>query len=211
MKARWEGTLLASMLLGGSLVMPVMAPAYTPGETGDTAVETTALLEAIRTATRRFEDIEVALTEGYVPDPSGRCVSAATEGLPGELGGMGIHYMRPDLLGLSATEPRVNGTGIHTDFLNPAILLYEPQEDGTMKLVGVENLVFQKAWHTAGNSDPPVFAGRTWDAMADDPATAIDEAHGFEPHYDQHVWFSDDGTIHLESFNPRVSCTHHHT
>ncbi|MCE8016018.1 hypothetical protein HOP62_08005 [Halomonas sp. MCCC 1A17488] len=169
------------------------------------------MVGAIRVATQRFENINTALAEGYVPDPSGRCVSAETEGLDAELGGMGLHYLRPDLLGITATHPRVDGNGLHTDFHAPAILLYEPQEDGTMKLVGVENLVFQKAWHAAGNSEPPVFAGRTWDAMADDPATTIDEAHGFEPHYDQHVWFNDDGTLHLESFNPRVSCTHHLT
>ena len=174
-------------------------------------IDRAALVGAIRVATQRFEDINVALAEGYVQDPSGRCVSAATEGLAAELGGMGLHYMRPDLLGITAIEPRVDGNGLHIDFHEPAILLYEPQEDGTMKLVGVENLVFQKAWYAAGNSEPPVFAGRTWDAMADDPATPIDEAHGFEPHYDQHVWFNDDGNVHLESFNPRVSCTHHHT
>ena len=75
----------------------------------------------------------------------------------------------------------------HTDFQKPAILIYEPQADGSLVLVGVENLVFQEAWRAAGNSAAPEFAGKTWDAMADDPNTLGDEAHGFEPHFDQHV------------------------
>ena len=168
-----------------------------------------AAVEAVRAATERFKDVKVALDEGYIPDPSGICVSAAAEGLPAHLGGMGIHYLRPDLLGITATAPRVDGTGTHTDFNEPAILLYEPQADGSLELVGVENLVFKKVWEEAGNTVPPSFAGRTWDHMEDDPNTPGDEAHGFAPHYDQHVWFRGNPNGALEPFNPAVSCEHH--
>lgn len=196
-------------LLLGSWVPMGMTPAYSAGEVQGDEAELAELIESIRAATQRFEDIDVALAEGYVPDPSGHCITAEMEGLPAELGSMGIHYLRPDLLGLTASEPRVTGTGINTDFLNPSVLLYEPQADGSMALVGVENLVFQKGWEEAGNTEPPSFAGRTWDLMADDPATEVDEAHGFEPHYDQHVWLRDNGTSHIEPFNPLVSCANH--
>ncbi|GAB4363194.1 MAG: hypothetical protein Kow0026_27560 [Oricola sp.] len=168
-----------------------------------------AQIAAIKQATQRFEDVNVALAEGYIPDPSGHCVSAAAEGLPAEWGAMGIHYMRPDMLGITATAPRVDGNGLNTDFLNPSILLYEPQADGTMKLVGAENLVFEKAWKDAGNSRGPVSMGRDWDHMADDPATEGDEAHGFMPHYDQHVWFVDNPAGQLMPFNPAITCEHH--
>jgi hypothetical protein len=48
-------------------------------------------------------------------------VNAAMEGLPAENGAMGIHYFRPDLLGLTGPpNPRVNGTGTYTDFNAPA-------------------------------------------------------------------------------------------
>lgn len=173
------------------------------------ADEVTELIESIRVAVERFADVNVALAEGYNPDPSGECVMAGAHGLPAELGGMGIHYLHPGLLGITATEPRVDGSGTHTDFLEPAILLYEPQEDGTLRLVGVENLVFQKAWEEAGHTEPPRFADRSWDFMANDPDTALDEAHGFEPHYDQHVWFLDNSNGHLEPFNPAVTCATH--
>lgn len=167
-------------------------------------------VEKVRAATERFTDVKVALAEGYIPDPAGHCVTAAGEGLPAELGGMGIHYLRPDLLGITATSPRVDGTGTHTDFNNPAILLYEPQADGTLALIGAENLVFRKAWLAAGNSEPPVFAGRHWDMMQDDPKTPGDEAHGFEAHYDQHVYFrGEDANAAVQPFHPEVTCDHH--
>ncbi len=163
----------------------------------------------MRDATRRFENVEVALAEGYIPDPSGMCVSAAAEGLPAEWGGMGVHYLRLDLLGITAVEPRVSGNGLHTDFLSPSILLYEPQADGSLVLVGVENLILKAAWEAAGNAEPPSVLGRTWDFIADDPATPGDEAHGFEPHWDQHVWFRQNPAGDLMPFSPAVTCDHH--
>jgi hypothetical protein len=173
------------------------------------ADDVAAQVEAVRAATLHFADVNMALAEGFIPDPSGHCVSAEAEGLPADLGAMGIHYLNPALLGITATEPRVDGNGLHTDFLKPSILLYEPQADGSLVLVGVENLVFEKAWKEAGNDGPPVFAGRNWDYMIDDPATPGDEAHGFEAHYDQHVWFRENPLGALEPFNPAVTCEHH--
>src|SRR3990170_1996591 len=101
-------------------------------------------LEEVRAATQRFRDVKVALAEGYVRDPMNICDTADMMGRPASLGAMGIHFFRPDLLGITAPpSPRVNGNGAHTDFRKPAILIYEPQTDGSLKLVAVENLVFQ--------------------------------------------------------------------
>lgn len=167
-------------------------------------------LEEMREAFRRFEDVEVALEEGYVRDPSGMCFTAEMEGRSAEEGAMGIHYFRPDLLGLTSTEPPVTGTGTHTDFRRPAILLYEPQPDGSLELVGVENLVFEEAWTAAGHEEPPTFHGRSFDHMVDDPSTPdVDESHGFASHFDQHVYLYRDNPLGtLEPFNPNVSCQH---
>lgn len=167
-------------------------------------------LAKLRTATEKYMDVNVALADGYIPDPSGHCVDAGAEGLPAELGGMGIHYLHPALLQITGDQPRVDGTGTHTDFHRPAILLYEPQADGSLVLVGIENLVFEESWKAMGNDGPPVINGRPWDHMADNPDTAADEAHGFMPHYDQHVWlFRENPAGPLEPFNPNVSCAHH--
>ena len=95
--------------------------------------------------------------------------------------------------------------------MNPAVLLYEPQADGSLVLRGVENLVFLHAWKKAGNQAPPTFAGRLWKTMADNTSTPEDEAHRFEPHYDQHVYFkkSANPKDQLSQFSTSVTCKHH--
>jgi hypothetical protein len=168
-------------------------------------------LEQVRAATERFRDVKVAVAEGYIRDPMNICDTAPMMGFPAKLGSMGIHYFRPDLLGVTAPpNPRVDGNGAHTDFLKPGILIYEPQPDGSLQLVAVENLVFQKSWHGAGHSRPPSFHGVEYDNMKDDPATTIDEAHMFEPHYDRHIWlYRQNPNGMFAQFNPDVSCKAH--
>lgn len=171
-------------------------------------------LASVRAATERFQDVKVALAEGYIADPANMCDTAPMMGRPAALGAMGIHYFRPDLLGISGPpNPRVDGTGTHTDFNQPSILIYEPQTDGSLKLVAVENLVFKKSWEAAGHSAPPSFHGVPYDHMFDDPATpTIDEAHNFEPHYDRHVWlYRDNPNGVFAQFNPNVTCAHART
>ena len=153
-------------------------------------------LDEMRANVEKYKDIEVALAEGYIT-PDNHCVSAAGEGLPAELGAMGIHYIHPAMLKITGTEPRVNGESTYTDWSQPSILIYEPQSDGSL------------AWQAAGMGDAPMLNGRGWDHMADDPNTEGDEAHGFMPHYDQHVWlFRDNPMGTLMPFNPNVTCDH---
>lgn len=168
-------------------------------------------LDEVRAATARFRNVEAALAEGYVRDPGNMCETAGMMGLPAALGGMGIHFFRPDLLGIKGPpNPRVDGDGTHTDFRKPSILIYEPSADGSLELVAVENLVFKKAWHAAGNKGVPTFHGVEYDSMADDPKTAIDEAHMFEPHYDRHVWlYRNNANGMFAQFNPTVTCRFH--
>lgn len=169
-------------------------------------------LAEVRRATERFRDVKVALAEGYIRDPANMCETAEMMGKPPELGGMGIHYFRPDMLGItSPPNPRVTGSGTHTDFRKPAILIYEPQADGSLALIAVENLVFAKAWTEAGHHAPPTFHGVPYDTMIDDPATSIDEAHNFDLHHDRHVWlYRENPNGVFAQFNPRVTCKHHH-
>ncbi len=77
-------------------------------------------LTAVRLATARFRDVRVAVAEGYVRDPGNLCDTAKMMGRPASLGAIGIHYFRPDLLGITKPPaPRVVGTGTHTDFARP--------------------------------------------------------------------------------------------
>jgi len=165
-------------------------------------------LDEVRALTTRYQDVKLALADGYIADPSGMCVAATMEGRPAEEGAMGVHCLRPDLLGITGPpNPRVNGTSTHTDFRKPAILIYEPQADGSSELVAVENLVFIKAWEGAGHTSPPTFQGHAFNRMVDDPATKLDEAHNFEPHYDLHVWlYRENPKGMFAQFNPAVKC-----
>src|SRR5690349_7012391 len=142
------------MILSGSLVGCALAAALVPALRPAATPEPD--LVAVRTATAKYKDVNVALKEGYVRDPGNSCETAEMMGKPASLGVMGIHFFRPDLLGITAPpNPKVDGTGTHTDFTQPSILIYEPQADGSMQLVAVENLVFIKSWELAGNTKPP--------------------------------------------------------
>jgi hypothetical protein len=165
-------------------------------------------LNQLRDVLSKYKDVNVALADGYIT-PDNHCVSAAGEGLPPELGAMGIHYIHPALLEITGTDPRVDGNSTYTDWMRPSVLIYEPQADGSLELVAVENLVFEAAWNASGKTEELVLNGRAWDHMADDPATPGDEAHGFMPHYDQHVWlFRENPMGELMPFNPNVTCDH---
>ena len=194
---------LVGLTLAGAAALAMRTPAAAPTREPS--------LKDVRVATERFRDVNVALAEGYVRDPGNMCDAAEMMGKPAELGVMGIHFFRPDLLGITAPPaPRVSGTGTHTDFTKPAVLIYEPQADETLQLVAVENLVFIKSWEAAGNKAPPSFQGKQYDTMVDDPATSIDEAHNFEPHYDRHVWiYRDNPSGVFAQFNPNVTCKYH--
>lgn len=167
-------------------------------------------LDEVRSIAAKYRDVKVAIAEGYTTD--NKCVTAEMLGLPASMGTMGLHYVRRDVLGLpDKPVGRVRGTGTHTDFRKPAMLVYEPRPDGSLQLVAVENLVFASAWHrTAGQKEPPKFHGRTYPLLKDDPATKVDEAHGWEPHYEQHLWvFRDNPNGAYAPLNPKVTCSHH--
>ena len=193
---------LAAFVSAGTLAAGAAPPAPGSGE---------PTLAEVRQATERFRDVKVALAEGYIRDPFDLCDTAAMMGRPASDGAMGIHYFRPDLLGITAPpSPRVTGVGMHTDFRTPSILIYEPQADGSLELVAVENLVFAAAWRAAGHTQPPTFHGVPYDSMVDDPNTPTDEAHMFDAHFDRHVWiYRENPNGVFTPFNPAVTCVHH--
>lgn len=166
-------------------------------------------VDQVKQAAERYRDVRTAISEGYTTD--NKCVTAQMLGFPAAQGAMGLHYVRRDLLGLpDKPKGRVAGTGTYTDFAKPAMLVYEPQADGSLELVAVENLVFKKAWEAAGNAHPPSFRGKSYLLLADNPATLLDEAHGWEPHYELHAWVLRDNPLGtFTPFNPNATCRHH--
>ena len=104
---------LATYLMPAGLMIAIHGLAIAmPDGTGDEPS-----LDEIRAATEQYRDLAVALADGYVRDPANMCETAEHMGRPAEQGAMGVHYFRPDLLGISGPPgPRVDGTGTHTDF-----------------------------------------------------------------------------------------------
>ena len=68
------------------LLLVALAAPLSGQESALAAADPTGELEALRRATERFRDVDVALAEGYVPDPTGMCIMAETEGWPRQLG-----------------------------------------------------------------------------------------------------------------------------
>ena len=80
-------------------------------------------------------------------------------GKPASMGAMGVHYFRPDLLGVTAPpSPRVNGVGTHRISGRRPFSLYEPSRRiaGTR---GGREPGLDKAWKAAGHKAPPTFQG----------------------------------------------------
>jgi hypothetical protein len=211
---RTTAILLASIVTAATANAALAGP-LTPAEIARIDASSVAQpgepsLAEIRAATEKYRDINVALAEGYIL-PAPMCDSADMMGLPKEVGTMGVHYIRPDLLGITTPpNPRVDGTSTYTDFTKPAVLIYEPQADGSLELVAVENLVFAASWEAAGNEAPPSLHNVAFDMMSDDPATAVDEAHNFMPHYDRHVWlYRENPNGVFAQYNPNVTCEHY--
>ena len=89
-----------------------------------------AAFDGAKPATARFHDVDKAIAAGYsfrLPELSGKtCITQ-----PGE-GAMGVHMVNLALAG----DPAV-------DVDQPEALVYEPRNDGTLKLVALEYVVFQ--------------------------------------------------------------------
>ncbi len=136
-------------------------------------------LATLYAAVLPFADVEAASTAGY--GPASGCRTS-------ELGAMGIHFARPDLM----AEPAAIAN-------EPQLLMYEPAADGSLRFLGVEYLVFQQAWHDAEHIERPVLFGQTF---------GLNETLLDEPFYLLHVWvgqFNPSGAF--ADWNPLVDCS----
>lgn len=169
---------LLALVLGGAAAQ---SSSYKPEPTTEQLLELRQLL-----ISAGYEDVNKAMAAGY--EKFGGCMSSPQ-------GAQGVHFTNGRLIG--------NAT---LDALKPQILMYEPRPDGSMKLVGVEYLVFQKAWHDAGNKAVPVLFGQEFGLNT----TLLDQ-----PFYLLHVWlFQYNPRGLFSNWNPLVVCSdsspHHH-
>lgn len=137
-----------------------------------------ALANSVRAATQQYQSTSAAISAGYVEDE--HCVAHP------ELGGMGAHWVNQELI-----DPVF-------DALKPEALLYEPQANGSNRLVGVEYIVINNG------QERPTFAGHLMDIGGVPPLEAANV-----PHWSLHVWlFEDNPSGMFAPFNPAVTCAH---
>lgn len=160
---------LATALVTAALSLPTASMAASSAPDGPD-------LARVRAATAAFHRVEVAEAAGYVP---------ASPCEAGPDGGMGVHYLHPELAADPTLDPE-----------RPEILLYEPTRNGRMRLVGVE-------WWTPDIGQPrPEVLG----VPLDGPMAG--HSPDMPVHYDLHVWVwkhNPDGMT--ASWNPAVDCS----
>ncbi len=140
-----------------------------------------ALIKIVRQATQRFQDVNVAKAEGYVLQFG--CVSGDYSGA------MGMHYVNGDLVNQGILDPT-----------KPQIVIYEPQPDGTLKLIGADFLVIATQWNT-NHSGPPEMMGQLFH-LFDAP-----NRFGLPAFYTLHVWaWKDNPNGAFTNWHPTVSC-----
>lgn len=85
-------------------------------------------IAAVRSATARFHNFKAAQDAGYTKQfPVGCAVDPSTGPLDPSQGAQAYHYMNESLV--------VDGV---IDLERPELLMYEPQKNGSLKLVGVD-------------------------------------------------------------------------
>jgi hypothetical protein len=141
--------------------------------------------DGAKPATAAFHDLDKAKEAGYsvqVFDAAGiTCIAQ-----PGQ-GAMGIHMLNPSLL-----DGEIDST-------QPELLVYEPRNDGTLKLVALEYLVFQSVWQGAGK---PSLFGQEFDFV---PAG---NRYGLPPFFALHAWlWKPNPSGDLYAWNPNVDCS----
>jgi hypothetical protein len=139
--------------------------------------------QAVKAATARYNSFEQAAKDGYsvAGEP---CVASP-------FGTMGFHAVNPALMADSMIDP-----------LRPEILLYVPNKNGKLKLVGVEYWKADADGNLATDDDRPSIFGQPFDGPMPGHTLTM------PVHYDLHVWlFEANPSGMFAPFNPAVSCT----
>jgi hypothetical protein len=148
------------------------------------------LVQIVRNATQQYRN---APPSGYTPVLG--CVSGSDHGA------MGIHYVN----GLFNGETLLSGDQL--DPTRPQALIYEPQPNGELKLVGVEFIIFASALPPDAT---PEVEGHLM-LYIDGPSTARPNAppnrYGLPGFFELHVWaWRDNPQGSFVDWNDHVSC-----
>jgi hypothetical protein len=151
------------------------------GSATDQKAQPSGLISVVRESTERFRDVAVAEAEGYTLLFG--CVSGP------DSGAMGLHFVNLSLVGDSELDPA-----------RPEIVIYEPQPDGRLRLIGADYLVFAEAWH-ATHAATPQLMGQLLH-LFESP-----NRFGLPAFYTLHVWaWKENPNGAFVNWHPKVSC-----
>ena len=146
-----------------------------PANPNGLSADTNAEVERVRQATARFASIDSARAAGYTQQYPEGCAQSAD-------GVQGFHWMNPALVDATV------------DPMQPELVMYEPQADGTMRLIGVDYVIPFDQWTAA---EPPTLLGQP--LLRNEPLSV----------WAIHIWTERDNPSGVFApWNPNASCEH---
>jgi hypothetical protein len=152
-------------------VEPASAHAHATGE----ALTATQLqgVARVRRATTALHDIAAAHDAGYTVQYPAGCAHSPS-------GAQGFHYLNPELVDATV------------ELLKPELVMYEPQPDGSLQLIGVDYVVPFDAWT---QPEPPTLLGMPF--MRNEPLGV----------WALHIWaWRPNPSGMFAMWNPKASC-----
>ncbi len=149
--------------------------AHDHADDGELTAAQKQAVEQVSNATARFRDIAVARTAGYTSQYPPGCAQSPD-------GAQAFHYLNPALVDATV------------ELLRPELLVYEPQPDGSLQLIGVDYVVPLDAWTT---DQPPTLLGVPF--LRNEPLGV----------WALHIWaWRPNPSGMFAAWNPKVSCAH---
>jgi len=129
----------------------------------------------VRLATTALHDIATARDAGYTVQYPAGCAQSSS-------GVQGFHYLNPGLVDATV------------DLLRPELVMYEPQPDGSLQLIGVDYVVPFGAWTAP---EPPALLGMPF--MRNEPLGV----------WALHIWaWRPNPSGMFAMWNPKASCAY---
>ena len=145
------------------------------------AAQNNPLAKMVRQITEPYKEVSAAEKAGYAL--AFGCVSGP------DSGAMGLHYVNMPLV--------MDG---QIDAARPEIILYEPVENGALRLVGADYLVLADAWDKTHSSAPELMGQKFQQFEAPN-------RFGLPRFYTLHVWaWKDNPTGTFVNWHSKISC-----
>ena len=155
--------------------------------------DSSKLVKIVRNATQQYQN--VANATGFTPVLD--CVSGSDHGA------MGVHYVNLSML----NGETLIGNGQQLDPTKPQALIYEPQSNGEMKLVGAEFVILASALPPGAAPEVEGHLMLYIDGPSASRPKATPNRYGLPALFELHVWaWKDNPQGSFVDWNNHVTC-----